>query len=46
MATDIEQVETDKTMSDSHWYTLQGTRLNGEPTTHGIYIQDGRKVMK
>ena len=44
--TDIEQVETGKTMSDSHWYTLQGTRLNGEPTTHGIYIRNGRKVYK
>ena len=44
--TDIEQVETGKTMSDSHWYSLQGMRLNGEPTTHGIYIRNGRKVYK
>ena len=44
--TDIEQVEIDKTMSDGNWYTLQGTRLNGTPTTHGIYIRNGRKVYK
>lgn len=44
--TDIEQVETGKTMSDGNWYSLQGTRMNGTPTAPGIYIRNGRKVMK
>ena len=28
------------------WYTLQGFRLEAEPTAPGIYIKDGIKVMK
>ena len=31
--------------ADDHWYTLQGTRLNGQPQQPGIYIHHGRKVM-
>lgn len=27
------------------WFSLQGVRLNGEPTTSGVYIKDGRKVV-
>ena len=25
------------------WHTINGTRLNGKPTTKGIYIHNGRK---
>ena len=28
-----------------HWYTLQGTRLNGQPQQPGIYIYHGRKTI-
>lgn len=28
------------------WYDLQGRRLNGEPTRHGLYIYKGKKVKK
>ena len=27
------------------WYTLDGTRLSGQPTRKGIYIVNGRKVI-
>ena len=30
--------------SDDAWYTLQGARLNGQPTQRGIYIHGGKKV--
>ena len=26
------------------WYTLDGRRLNGRPTTKGIYVHDGKKI--
>ena len=28
------------------WYDLQGRRLSGEPTQKGLYIRNGKKVMK
>ncbi|MDO4200641.1 MAG: leucine-rich repeat domain-containing protein [Bacteroidales bacterium] len=31
-------------MSDV-WYTLDGRKLNGKPTTKGLYIVNGKKVM-
>ena len=43
-STDIDLVKDDKPQGDSRWYNLQGTRLNGTPTTPGIYIRNGRKV--
>lgn len=30
---------------DSHWYTLDGRRLQGPPTRKGIYIVNGKKVV-
>ena len=27
------------------WYTLDGTRLNGQPTRKGIYVNNGKKVI-
>jgi len=41
---DIDAVVTDVAGGNDHWYTLQGARLNGTPTTPGIYIRNGRKV--
>lgn len=31
---------------DGCWYTLDGRRLNGLPVEKGVYILDGRKVVK
>ncbi len=42
--TDIDLVKDDMPQGDSHWYSLQGTRLNGTPSTPGIYIRNGKKV--
>ena len=42
---DIDTVVTDVTGGNGHWYTLQGMRLDGSPSTPGIYIRNGRKVM-
>jgi hypothetical protein len=44
-STGIDLVKDDMPQGDSHWYSLHGTRLNGTPTTPGIYIRNGRKVM-
>ena len=41
----IDTVLTDITPRDGHWYNLQGMRLDGSPSTPGIYIRNGRKVM-
>lgn len=32
--------------SDGAWYTLDGMKLNGQPTKSGLYIHNGRKVVK
>ena len=32
-------------MTNDRWYTLDGRRLNGRPTTKGLYIHGGRKVL-
>ena len=31
---------------DNGWYTISGVRLSNEPTQRGIYIHQGKKVMK
>ena len=37
----IHEVKSEKTDADE-WYTLQGVRLEGKPTHHGMYIHNGR----
>lgn len=32
-------------LSDDNWYTLDGRKLEGEPTEKGVYIVNGKKVM-
>ncbi len=32
-------------LTTSDWYTLDGRRLSGKPTTSGLYISNGRKVI-
>lgn len=32
--------------ADDTWYTLDGRRLNGKPIAKGLYICNGRKVLK
>lgn len=35
----------DKMVAPEGWYDLQGRRLSGRPTTRGLYIYHGRKVV-
>ncbi|MBO7579014.1 MAG: hypothetical protein J6T43_08525 [Prevotella sp.] len=32
-------------LQQTGWYTLDGRRLDGSPTTKGIYIHDGKKIV-
>ena len=38
--------EGDSQFAPAQWYRLSGTRLNGHPTTKGLYIVNGKKVVK
>jgi len=29
----------------AQWYTLDGRRINGQPTAKGVYIVNGKKVI-
>ena len=40
--TGIEEMERETSDGDA-WFTIDGRRLSGEPTQHGIYIRQGRK---
>ena len=37
---------TREQVTDGVWYTIDGKRLNGEPTVKGIYVVNGKKVVK
>ena len=41
----INESTSVKRAVDDAWYTINGQRLQGEPTTKGIYIRGGRKVL-
>ena len=43
--TGIQAVGSDKT-EDAAWYSLGGRKLEGEPTTKGVFINQGKKVLK
>ena len=45
--TAITSIIADESLSpvDESWYTLDGRRLSGKPTTSGLYISNGRKVI-
>ena len=46
IATEIEGVETvtPQTVQEG-WYTINGQKLSGRPTTSGLYIVNGKKVL-
>ena len=47
-ATGIEELETgriEELQSDGAWYSLDGRRLAGQPTTKGVYVKNGKKVI-
>ena len=45
IVTGIHQVDSGELTVDS-WYSLDGKKLAGEPKEKGIYIRNGRKVVK
>ena len=48
IVTDIQEVHATgvKQSADTYWYDLRGGRLTGEPTHKGIFIYQGKKVIK
>lgn len=42
--TDIQEIKSEATGND-RWYSLDGRELQGQPTTKGIYINNGRKLV-
>ena len=44
-ATGVNEVSEVNEVSDDSWYDLSGRKLDGEPTTKGVYIKDGKKVI-
>ena len=43
--TGISEISVVKKVNDNNWYRLDGRRLGGKPTTNGIYIYNGKKVV-
>lgn len=41
--TAIQEVQTADSLTDNAWYTLDGIRLAGKPTSSGIYVNNGKK---
>ena len=44
-ATSIEN-NNRETITNNDWYSIDGKKLNGEPTKKGVYITKGKKVVK
>ena len=44
-ATGVREVKEVREVKDNSWYTLDGRRLSGKPTQHGIYINNSNKVV-
>ena len=45
-ATGVETIDNSQlTIDNDGWYTINGVKLNGKPTEKGIYIFNGRKVV-
>jgi alpha-amylase len=42
-ATAINKIVSSKSINRKYYYTLQGHRLNGRPTTKGVYVHNGKK---
>ena len=40
------RVKSEKYAAATEWYTLDGRRLSGKPSQKGIYIYQGKKVIK
>ena len=45
-ATGVNEVIEVNEVSDDSWYDLNGRKLNAKPTRKGVYIKNGKKVVK
>lgn len=43
--TGISNVKSTKNEGDGSWYTVDGRKLDKQPTTKGVYVNNGRKVV-
>lgn len=37
-------MDNEQLIMDNSWYTLDGRKIQGKPTTKGVYIHNGKKV--
>ena len=44
-ATGIVEMRNEKREMSNDWYTLDGRKLDGQPTAKGVYINNGKKVV-
>ena len=40
------RVGSQESMANSPWYDLRGRKLSGEPTTRGVYLHNGKKIIR
>jgi hypothetical protein len=47
IATDIDNASSNENVNgnDAEWYNINGQKLNGKPTSGGLYIVNGKKVL-
>lgn len=45
VVTGISNVKSAKTEGNDSWYTVDGRKLDKQPTTKGVYVNNGRKVV-
>ena len=43
--TSIKGIDNGQLTIDNSWYDLSGRRLDAKPTTKGVYVNSGRKVV-
>ena len=43
---EVNEVNASLEVNDDSWYDLSGRRLGGKPTQSGLYIYNGKKVLK
>ena len=44
--TEVKEVNGVKEVNDNSWYTLDGIKVTVTPKQKGVYIQNGKKVVK
>ena len=42
----VKDIENDKPNNNNVWFTMQGVRIEGQPVVPGIYIRNGKAVVR